>query len=416
MNALLTRAVRFFWSRFFLLVVCLAAWTEWLCATWVLVDLTDLRPGPVAHAVAFLALLAINLDVRRRPVTTTARSRRLRRIYTAAALTSLFGAALLLVNTVVWTGVWTLVSLVPSPTPWITTDTLVSLAARSGTVGLGVVAATIVYGYTLGARQLRIRDLDVTLRGLPGAFDGLRVAQISDVHLGPYMDAAEVAAYVDRVNELAPDLVVITGDITDGLWHAHETFPALGGLRARFGVVAILGNHDVYTGADDVVAALREHTDFVVLVDEAHTIDDAGARLHVVGLSDLGLDWARGVREHPALPGLAATIDDDEPAILLSHRPDLFGQAVAHGFDLVLSGHTHGGQIALPWFGERAPSMAHFMTRFPRGTFRDGSSTLHVNLGLGVTALPVRVFTPREVTLITLNEAQGEQPRCNESV
>ena len=100
----------------------------------------------------------------------------------------------------------------------------------------------------------------------------------------------------------------------------------------------------------------------------------------------------------------------------LSHNPDTAPDLARRGADVILCGHTHGGQIALPWFGERAPSMAHFMTRFPRGTFRDGSSTLHVNLGLGVTALPVRVFTPREVTLITLNEAQGEQPRCNESV
>ncbi|MFN2378200.1 MAG: hypothetical protein ABR538_16850, partial [Candidatus Binatia bacterium] len=110
----------------------------------------------------------------------------------------------------------------------------------------------------------------------------------------------------------------------------------------------------------------------------------------------------RGVREHDAVPPLAAAVPDEEASVLLSHRPDLFAQAASLGIGLVLSGHTHGGQLALPWPAARPSSLASFISDFPRGTYRLGRSTLHVNLGLGVTGQPVRVFSPREITLITL--------------
>src|SRR5205085_3610984 len=153
----------------------------------------------------------------------------------------------------------------------------------------------------------------------------------------------------------------------------------LGRLRARDGVIAILGNHDVYTGAEDVEAALRRLTPMRVLRDDSVTIERGGSRLPVLGLNDAGLDWTRGVREHPALPPLVERVPAGEPVVLLSHRPDLFAQAAAFGIGLVLSGHTHGGQIALPWPSSRPSSLAHFISDFPRGTYQLGSSTLHVN-------------------------------------
>jgi uncharacterized protein len=211
-----------------------------------------------------------------------------------------------------------------------------------------------------------------------------------------------LAHFVDRTNNLGADLICVTGDITDGLDHAPETFPVLGGLSAPDGVVAILGNHDHYTGADDVTAALREHTDFRVMRDEAFALERDGERLHILGVDDAGADWTRGLREHYAVAPLVEQLPPGEPSVLLSHRPDLFGQAAALGIGLVLSGHTHGGQIALPWPSRRPTSLAHFISDFPRGTYRLGDSTLHVNLGIGVTGQPVRVFSPREITLITL--------------
>jgi hypothetical protein len=180
----------------------------------------------------------------------------------------------------------------------------------------------------------------------------------------------------------------------------------LAGLRARRGVFVTLGNHDVYAGAAAVTAALRRLTDFTVLRNASAEVRINGAVLPVVGVDDLGRDWARGVPEHPALSGLAAGLPPGEPWLLLSHRPDCFAQAARLGVSLMLSGHTHGGQLALPARGgRRARNLAEFITTFDRGTYRQGSSMLYVNRGLGFTGQKIRLFTPREVACIELRAA-----------
>jgi predicted MPP superfamily phosphohydrolase len=284
-------------------------------------------------------------------------------------------------------------------------------ASLTGTAALFAVSAALAHAYGPGQRDVRLVEFEVPLPGLDPLFDGFRIVQLSDIHLGNFMDGEELAPHVERVRALDADLVCITGDICDGLHHAPATLPVLGRLRAREGVVAILGNHDVYTGADAVTEALhswcnRERGEgdapLVVLRNERLLVERGSARLHVLGVDDAGATWARGVREHDALEPLAASVPAGEPTVLLSHRPDLFPQAVALGIGLVLSGHTHGGPLARPWPGKRPVSLARVISDYPRGNYREGSSLLHVNLGLGVTAQPVRLFSPREITLITL--------------
>src|SRR5207249_1899736 len=148
-------------------------------------------------------------------------------------------------------------------------------------------------------------------------------------------------------------------------WLVAAAFATLAGLRARHGVLVTLGNHDFYAGAETVTEALRRLTPFTVLRDGAVHLDVDGARLTVVGIDDLGRDWARGVLEHPALPSLAAAVPAGNLLIVLSHRPDCFAQAARLGAALMLSGHTHGGQLALPaWLGRRARNLAQFISRF----------------------------------------------------
>ena len=176
-------------------------------------------------------------------------------------------------------------------------------------------------------------------------------------------------------------------------------------MQARHGVLVTLGNHDFYAGAELVTEALRRLTPFTVLRDDAFHLDLGGARLTVAGIDDLGRDWARGVLEHPALPPLAAAVAPGSPLIVLSHRPDCFAQAARLGAALMLSGHTHGGQLALPPIGRRVRSLARFISRFDRGLFRDGDATLYVNRGLGFTAQKVRLFTSREIACLELTPA-----------
>src|SRR5262249_15202254 len=173
-------------------------------------------------------------------------------------------------------------------------------------------------------------------------------------------------------------------------------------LSACHGVCVTLGNHDSSAVADMVTRALRRLTPFTVLRNARVDVERDGARLVIVGIDDLGRDWARGVLEHPALPGLAADVGD--PLVVLSHRPDCFPQAARLGAALMLSGHTHGGQLALP-LGRRRRTLAEFISRFDRGLYRDGDATLYVNRGLGFTAQKIRLFTPREIACITLTRA-----------
>jgi predicted MPP superfamily phosphohydrolase len=208
------------------------------------------------------------------------------------------------------------------------------------------------------------------------------------------------------VNALEPDLVCLTGDLVDRPETCARAFPTLGGLRARHGVLAILGNHDFYAGADTVTAALRELTPFTVLRNALAVIERESATLAVAGVDDLGRDWARGVPEHPALPALATAAPAGAPLVVLSHRPDCFPQAASLGAGLQLSGHTHGGQLAVPWLPGRAPrNLAEFISRFHRGLYREGDALLYVNRGLGFTGQRIRLFTSREITIVTLRAA-----------
>lgn len=400
--------IRYFWSHFFSILLAFVALAEWVCAAWLAVHVLGLRPGWPVHVLAPPAIYLMNRMV----LGVRARARRshsdlIRRVYTGVAFASIFGTVFLALVGALWGTAWAGVRLASTVRPDLSLEPFTQAAVMFGTAGLFGVAGAIAYGYGIGQRRLSIVELEVALAGLATADDGLRVVQISDLHLGQYMSLEQLAFYVERVNELDPDLVCITGDITDGLEHAPLTFPVLDRLRARLGVFAILGNHDMYTGADAVTEALRSRTAIRVLRDRVASVPVRAGRLYLLGLDDRGRDWAHGVRRHPVLEELVASIPQGEPYIVLSHRPDAFEHAARLGAGLTLAGHTHGGQLALPWFGARRPSLAHFITRYPRGTFSEGSSTLHVNVGLGVTGQPVRLATPREITVVTLR-SQGE--------
>jgi len=394
---------RQFWKSFFRLVVFAGALAEWACLAWVLIVVMGVAVPWPAHVIGPLLLHTLNrrvLGARTGPA--AARRSPFVKAYVGVVFTSLFGLGVLLINGTLWTLIGAALGAASQLGAPVAAADVFGPASFTGSIGLAAVATLIAWGYGPGQRRVHVLEFDVEIPGLPAEFDGFRIAQLSDIHLGGYTGDEILASHVERTNSLGADLICITGDITDGLDHAPRTFPVLDGLSAPEGVLAILGNHDFYTGADDVTATLRRLTTIRVLRDESVVLERGDARLHILGVDDAGLDWTRGVREHDAVPPLMETVPDGEAVVLLSHRPDLFAQAANFGIGLVLSGHTHGGQLALPWPSARPSSLAHFISDFPRGTYRIGDSTLHVNLGLGVTGQPVRVFSPREITLITL--------------
>ena len=395
-----------FFRSFFSLLLAAIATSEWVVCARALARF-GLAIPLLGHLAGALAFFAGNRWLLRR--LRTHAGGRFVSVYTAFAFTCVFGGAFVGVTELAWAlarGAVALPRLVGLPafadlSPW-------QRGVDAGIdLGLFTVAALFLFGYTAGRRTLAVTALRVDVTGLPEEFAGIRIVHLSDLHIGRYLGLDELRRHVERVNAMEPDLVCITGDLVDRPETCAIAFPVLAGLRARHGVFVILGNHDVAAGAETVTAALRACTAFQVLRNARADVRQNGACLAVLGLDDLGRDWARGVLQHPALPPLAASVEKGVPSIVLSHRPDCFDQAVELGASLMLSGHTHGGQLGLPALLRRGRvrNLAEFITRYDRGVYYLGQATLVVSNGLGFTGQPVRLFTAREIGCIELQPA-----------
>jgi predicted MPP superfamily phosphohydrolase len=242
------------------------------------------------------------------------------------------------------------------------------------------------------------------MEGLHEDHRGLRIVQLSDLHIGNGMEGARLARLVARTNALEPDVVALTGDLFDfDPSYLEEGTRGLAGLRARLGVFAVLGNHDTYTGSDAVAEALARFAPGIRLLRGEWARLPGEAPLYLAGVDDPGRLWSADGLHWPDLERLAAEHPEDGPSVLLVHRPDAFPEAARLGFHLVLAGHTHGGQLALPWpgLGERW-NLGRILTPFHRGLFRLERSHLYVNRGAGVAGPAIRIGTRREITTLEL--------------
>ncbi len=397
-----------FYRNFFRLLLVVTSIAQWAVVAWFTVLAGGLSLPVWGHGLAVASVYALNQAIIARR---GRRSSAALRLYSATAFISLFCFAFLVASAGLW-GVarWVLGALSAEA---LTLAGMAPLGAGLDgafqwlvSLGMVAVALTMVFGYTVGQRQLVVTRLPLALPGKGMRGRPMRIAQVSDIHVGQNLTLPQLCRLVERVNALDADLICVTGDIADSELADNATFfPVLGRLRARFGVLAILGNHDHYAGADRVVVDLKRWTRFRVLRDEAVTLDLDGAPLHVIGLDDRGRDWARGVVSDASLAELLSAAPADIPILLLVHRPDVFRQAAAGGVALTLSGHTHGGQLALPWLGGRRRNLAEIITPFDRGLYRCGQAYLYVNCGLGVTGQRIRLLTPREISVFELEAA-----------
>ena len=278
--------------------------------------------------------------------------------------------------------------------------------ARAAAVWLGgaVVAlgfGSVAWGASVGSLRVRVDRVSLPLRGAAPHHETLRIAHVTDLHIGPLLEAERLAGFVERINRLEPDVVAITGDIFDfDPAYVEDGCRELAKLSGRHGVFAVLGNHDVYTGSEVVAEGLARHTDVRLLRDAWEPLELGGAPLAIAGIEDPGEGWTKHEDSHDALERLASEIPDELPRLLLAHRPSYFGHAAELGFPLVLSGHTHGGQVALPFAHHWNPS--RMISHRTRGVFRHGESTMYVSRGLGMAGLPLRINCPREIALIEL--------------
>jgi uncharacterized protein len=256
----------------------------------------------------------------------------------------------------------------------------------------GAAAAALAYGW-FEAGWLRTRVLETPVDGLPEELDGLRVAHLSDFHLGvPSRGALAVERAVEWVAERRPDLVCITGDLVS----RQRGEPALRRVLSRLGpAFAVLGNHDFADSRDPFSepVELGDLGETELLLDEARVIELRGRPVQVVGLHPRSRRRASSV--------IAGLIDPAaDLRIVLTHFPELI-RARAKPFELVLAGHMHGGQIVLPYPGGRV-LFAHPRARESMGLYRSGGTIMHVSPGLGTTFVPFRFFARPEVTELVL--------------
>jgi len=264
------------------------------------------------------------------------------------------------------------------------------------------IAALLVtlWGFANARRVARVVRVDVPIAGLPVAFDGFTIAQVSDVHVGPTIKRPYVEAIVETVNRLDVDLVAVTGDLVDGsVRDLAEHVAPLAALRSREGSFFVTGNHEYYSGAAAWVGELRR-LGLVVLMNEHAVVRRGDARLVVAGVTDFSAGhFDRGQASDPvaALAGSPA----GAVRLLLAHQPRSAAAAEAAGFDLQLSGHTHGGQF-LPW---------NFLVRlqqpFTAGLHRWRGMWVYTSRGTGYWGPPKRFGAPSEITLLRLVAAPG---------
>jgi uncharacterized protein len=242
--------------------------------------------------------------------------------------------------------------------------------------------------------QLGLEQITLPIKGLHPALDGFRIVQLTDIHLGDLTKAPFAQEAVDLANSLQPDLTVLTGDY---VWHEvdviFELAPILAGLNARHGVYAIMGNHELWEGVEIVKTALRE-VRLPYLINQGVTISQGNGRFYLAGLDD---GWSGAPDLNAALVGAPA----DAPVVLLLHEPDLADEYAHYpNMALQLAGHSHGGQVRLPFIG--APILPPLGRKYDMGLYKVGEMWLYTSRGIGVTHEPIRFNCPPEVTEITL--------------
>jgi uncharacterized protein len=260
-------------------------------------------------------------------------------------------------------------------------------------LALSILLLAVYYVHDLEPSWIEVRSVSLSLPHLAPEFSGYRIVQLSDIHTDRWMTAQRIQKVVGRVNKMHPDLVVVTGDfVTRNAEQFAPNLSVLKALKPMDKTLAILGNHDAWTNPDLVQQTL-EAAGIDVLANQVVTLNRALAQLHIGGVDDV---WAQRDR----LDKVLATIPTTGAAILLAHEPDFADTSAATGrFDLQLSGHSHGGQVRLPFVKKFFPPLAY---KYPMGQYQVGSMIQYTNRGLGSSGIPIRFNCRPEITIFTL--------------
>jgi predicted MPP superfamily phosphohydrolase len=263
------------------------------------------------------------------------------------------------------------------------------------------------YGMFYGRLNLETTHHRTSLPRLPAAFEGFKIAQLSDIHIGPFMTKEQIRKYVAIANALKPDLIVLTGDfVTFDPTTQHDVVEALSGLRAPYGVWGSLGNHDSWARVEASITAAFADARIRILRHQAVPITAGVDAFNLIGVDFQTLrPFGPSPTVRRFLEGVDKLMAPDRVNILMSHNPDTFDRAAELGIDLSLAGHTHGGQASLEFISPQiAPS--RLVTPYVAGWFeKPGGSRLYVNRGIGTIFVPIRIGAPPEITVYELARA-----------
>jgi uncharacterized protein len=290
------------------------------------------------------------------------------------------------------------------PVPEIESPDRRGFLERTATVAAATPFVAGAYGLFYGRLNLETTEQTIRLPRLPRAFEGFRICQLSDIHIGPFMPAEEIRKYAAIANAQKAEMIVLTGDfVTFDPDTQQAVVDALRGLRAPYGVYGCLGNHDMWARVEDSITGFFRQTGVRILRGENVPVRAGGESFNLIGV-DFQSEHRFG--PSPAVANLLGNIEElidrSRVNILLSHNPDTFPRAAELGIDLSLAGHTHGGQAALEFISpELAPS--RLVTPYVAGWFQKPGGQLYVNRGIGTVFVPIRVGAPPELTVYKLS-------------
>jgi predicted MPP superfamily phosphohydrolase len=268
---------------------------------------------------------------------------------------------------------------------------------------LGLSSGGYFYANRIEPSLLEIKELDINHPLIPKGFEGTRIIQFSDTHLGFQYDIEQFKKLVNKLNDLNPDIILFTGDLMDEpnkYSKINDLVPLLDRLHAPLGKYCIYGNHDHGGYGSEIYRNIMESTNFKVLLNQSVAISTKdGSRIYLIGIDDAMLG-------NPDLPLALKNVANNHFNLLLSHAPDLAEAATQYPIHWQLSGHSHGGQVKLPILG--ALIIPPFAKLYPEGLYTiEGKYplTLYVNRGIGTTRLPFRFMAKPELTIFTLKSS-----------
>lgn len=287
----------------------------------------------------------------------------------------------------------------------ISRRTFIKRAAGSILTLSAATAGGYYYAKEIEPRLLELNKIKIQHPDIPVGFDQFKMVQFSDTHLGFHYKLNQLTKIVNRINKLDPDVVFFTGDLMDEpnkYQNSEEIIPILSNIRSKFGKFSIYGNHDHGGYGTDLYRDIMSNSGFTLLQNDHQQIQLLdGSSIHIVGLDDAMLG-------KPDIETAVSGIPKESYKILLAHEPDLATSAVQYGIQLQLSGHSHGGQVKIPFFGPliTPPFSELYYEGFYELEHLNNDLTLYVNRGIGTTRLPFRFLSKPELTLLTLSSKQ----------